>query len=835
MRCPSFILPPVAVLALLLTAPGAACASEESSDQRFLAGLRQRRLFELAESYCTARLDDSQLTSSRRAELVIEWSLTLAERAVNSAPDQREPLWRRALEVTEEFSLQEPESPELPLVRFQGALSLLARGELARQEAQLAVGNERLLTEARTSLLAATRRLEDLAQTVQRTSLGDNVQYQLARAYRNQAQCYQALTPDWSNSLTLALSKLDLLAKLDTLHPLAWKSRLDEIVCHRLLADYAAAQRKLEALQAAAPPPAIALGARAEQLRLALAANRMAEAVEMLSGGRQFAGVTSGEFDYALLEACLAAWRAADESANQQDSARWQAKANEMLALIRLEDGPYWTRRAQMLLSGYVRALPGGNLEMQIQAAENAYHSGQYDDALAAYDRVQALAREQGAEDQAFELGFVAATIEHQRGRHREAMVRYHRLAQAARNHPKAPEAHMLAVHHAGQIALGDPSGSLQQYAALAEEHLATWPNAATADQARHGLGFARERERDWRKALEQYQAISPEYAKFGEVVEAVARCYGAWIDQCKTTATPPDPVAAAAAGWFESLLISPEGRTPEKWGSLHRQLALHAARFRLDSTRPDFGRAEQILSTALDASADAPPDWQSTARGLLVFSLAGQGRRDEAARVLERISAGPPHELLALLEGLSRIAATAAPEVRRELAQLELRALELLRPRREQLGPAGRRSLDRAEAQALADAGRTDDALRAYQRLSQTYAEDGQIQEGYARLLLNGSDPATLEAALAKWREVEKKSRTGTDRWFRAKMAVALLHYRSHNEQQAERILRLLMVLHPEPKLRDRQATAQLVELMNPAVRDQFFALLDRSERGSP
>ncbi len=143
--------------------------------------------------------------------------------------------------------------------------------------------------------------------------------------------------------------------------------------------------------------------------------------------------------------------------------------------------------------------------------------------------------------------------------------MRYHRLARAAPNHPKAPEAHLLAMHHAGQIALADPSGSLEQYAALGEEHLATWPKASTANQARHGLGFAQERGRDWPKALEQYQAISPDYSKFDEVVEAVARCSQARIDQCKTTATPPDRVAAAAAGWFESLLIGPQGRTPEK------------------------------------------------------------------------------------------------------------------------------------------------------------------------------------------------------------------------------------------------------------------------------
>ena len=842
----------------MLAVGDAICAGEGSSDQQFLAGLRQRCLFELAESYTTSRLADSELADSRRAELVIELSLTLADRAVNAAPDQREPLWSRALEVTEDFALKHPQSPQLLLVRLQGALGLLARGELARQEARLLARGERLLDEAQSSLGAAVRRLRELAEETEQklrerslpggadarrdapnrltvhalTALRENIQYQLARAYRNQAQCYQADSPDWANSLTLAVETLERLAKLDASHPLAWKSRVDEIVCCRLLADYPTAQRKLDSLGAANPPPAIALRAQAEQLRLALATNRLAEAIRLLSAGRQLDGLTSGELDYAILETCLAAWRAAEHSNNEQDATQWQAKANDMVRLIRRRDGPYWTRRAQMLLSGYMRGLSGGDLAMQIQAAENAYHSGQHDEALAAYDRASQLAQEQSDEAEAFRLGFIAATIEHERGRHGEAMSRYRRLAMSMPGQPRAPQAHLLAIHHAGQIAVDQPTGSLDQYITLAEEHLATWPDAHTADQARHCLAFSREHQRDWAKAVEQYQAISPQAPKFAEVVEAVARCYKAWLDERKTTGRPTAEIASAAAGWFESLIISPQGRLPERWSPLDRQAAVWAARFRLDYTTADFGRAEQILSAALDASPDAPPQWQSTARALLVFSLAGQGRRHEAAKVLERISTGPPEQLLAMLEGLSRVAATVGPEVRAELAQLQLTAVELLRPGREELSRSGQRDLDRIAAQALADAGRSDDALDAYRRLSKTYPRHGEIQEGYARLLLTRPDRASAEEALAIWRQVEEKSRPGTDRWFRAKLAVAFLHYRSDNRQHAEKIIRLLEVLHPEPRLRDRQVTARFVELLDPTMKAQFLELLDRCEQ---
>jgi hypothetical protein len=113
---------------------------------------------------------------------------------------------------------------------------------------------------------------------------------------------------------------------------------------------------------------------------------------------------------------------------------------------------------------------------------------------------------------------------------------------------------------------------------------------------------------------------------------------------------------------------------------------------------------------------------------------------------------------------------------------------------------------------------------------LSGAYPDDGRIQEGYAWLLLARQEGASREAALTKWREVEKKSPPGTDRWFRAKFAVALLHDLSNNRQQAEKIIRLVVILHPEPRLRDRPVTAQFVELLSPAMRTQFAELLGRA-----
>lgn len=847
------------VLFVMVTSPAAARpfggagvgpTDARSSDQRFLAGLRQRGLFELAETYCTERLQRKDLPDSKRADLVIERSRCLAEWAVSSPPGQREPLWQRAFQVVEDFAGEHPDSPRLPLVRLQQALGHLARGELARQEAQLTADSGALLGEARTHLRAAVgelRRLSDEVESRLRPrghsredlpSIGDqhatpgltddqlaslkrNIQYQLARALRNQAQCYPAESPDRANSLVQAVELLRPLAGLDVADPLAWKSRLDLIASRRMLADYQGARRKLDALLARRPPPAVALRARAERIRLALASDQIEKATSLLGQGRQIAGTTSPELDYAWLEAYLAAGRAAADAGHAEAAANWQAKATHMVETIEQLHGPYWTRRAGMLLSGYVRASSAtGDLATLVRAAESLFRSGQFDDALAAYDRARTLAAQQGNADRAFDLGYVAATIEHRRRRHEAARDRYRRIALAAPDQLKAPEAHLLAIYHAGQLARAAPRGAVAQYTALLQEHVRTWPNGPTADGARRRLGQLRQHRRQWQGAIQAYRAISPGDAEYLQVVEAVERCYRAWLAQREAAGEPTEPIAEEAAEWFESVVLGPGGKLPERWSPVQRAAVLAAARLRLNHTAAGYARAQGLLSAALQGAAvpseghppgrsdGQPAEWQAAARGLLVLCLAAQGRTREAGQLLAKISAGRPEELIGVLEGLGKVAAAAGPEVRSELARLQLRTIELLSGSRPALSRTEQRSLERIHAGALADAGRTEGALSAYKALAEAYPRDGAIQEAFAQLLLTREDPASLKAALAKWRQLAERSTPRSRRWFRAKYSVAWLHYRLGNKRQAAKIITLVQLLHPDcggPEMKSR------------------------------
>jgi len=822
-RC-CLVLVLVSVLGLL--GGSLAMADDPFGDARFLAGLRRRQLFELAETYCTGRLQDSRISDVQKAEFVIELSLSLTDWAVNSPPDRREQLWQRARQATDSFIATNADNPRLLLVCHQAASGLLLRGELARQEAEVVADGGPLFEEAKTNLRLAIARFEELDERIrgeirqrslpggrdparanpdllsdhQLVSIQRGVRYQWGRALRNQGQCYQPGSPDRTNSLTQAVGKFDSLVGSDPADRITQQSRIDDIVCHRLLEEYATARRMLDTLLVAGTPPAIQLRAKAEELRLALAQDALPQAVAMLSQPRELDGVTSADLDYARLEVCLVAWRGADQSKNAEEAARWQTEAAAMVGAIERLHGPYWTRRAELLLAGYVESSSGGgDLVMRVRAAESSYRSGRIDDAVAAYDRARQLAMQIGDTDQAFDLGFAAAAVTREAGRHQEALSRFRRLAMSMPSAPKAAEAHLAAVYHAGQLALDGARASLQTYVDLLDEHIATWPNGSQVDQVRWQLGNLRRHQSDWPNAVAAYRAISTGFMGFDRAVEAAADCYLAWLDDLKGKGLPTEEIAAAAAGWLESLVFAPHGRPPERWSPLARQAVLRAARIRMDYTVNGYARAERLLLAAMASTDEAPPEWLAAAQTLLVFSLAGQERRPEAAALLERISQGPTDELLEILEGITRLSARAGADVRFELAELQLRTVELLRPRRAELTQSQLRYLDRVTAEALVNIDRVDDALQAYAELALALPNDGDVQEGYARLLAAQPDRESLETALVKWRKLAKRTPEGTDRWFRAKYAVARLHLRMNDKPQAENIIRLLEILHPQ------------------------------------
>ncbi len=758
---------------------GVATAADVS-DGRYLAGLRQRRLFELAEYYCREKLQTAPAGSAAETDLTLELIRTLAERATHSPQPSRQPLWDQARAAAMALTRRSPPAPRAHLVRVQDALTPLAQGELARQEFEAGILPADQLEPARRALREATSLLEALAAELAREiplrrrtpprageltadelfGLHHDAQHELARAQLNRALLAPAGSDDRRALLLAAIETLNKpLLQLSEDEPLRAQIELDLAACQRLLGQPAAAGRIAAALDREGQPPQVRLRARAEQLRALVAQNDLPAAERLVAEESTVDGQVAADLDFARFEAllALAAGSQGQRSAAYQDQAAETAKSLDEL------HGPYWGRRANQLL---IAALPRGaggaaNVELLLRKADSLFLKQDFDQALAAYDDAAAAARAAGNLQQGFDLAYKAALVEQHRSRHLQAASRLRILAKSLAAHSQAPAAHLLAVWNAGKAATDDSPAAL--YEELLAEHLSIWPTSESANQARLWQGKLAASKGDWPAAIAAYGGVaadSPHYA-------------------------------VAALAQAELILAHEPSRADE---------------------------AEKALRAALANSRDADPAWRTAADVQLVIALVQKsGREDEALKNLQQLNAASPAQLLAVLKGLSGALAMSTAESRPRLAEVQLAAIGMLEKSRGQLSTSDQLSVSQSHAAALAAAGRTAEALAAYARLAKAYPESGAIQEGYATLLLDSDDPAQLKQALDRWRAIAGKSRPHTPRWLQAKYSIALAQFKLGDRAGAATLLRY--ILETPPGLKQSEWQQRYEALLNSAL----------------
>jgi TolA-binding protein len=830
----------IALIALgWLTAAAGNGQAGPADDDRFLAGLRQRRLYGLAESFCRQQLRRSGLSDQRRAELAIELTQTCADHASQASGHERDQLCQQALIAARDFIRQEPTSPRLVLVQVQLAIAQTrqARALLDDHELGAAIALEpirEMLREAIGQLQAAGR---DVAEQLRRKRQGEvngpgmltaaelgsldrHVQFELAGAMLAQARSYPAGSPDRVSAATQADELLTSLAGRDEADALVWSSRLGRIAAARLSGDAAGARSREQSLEVAQPPPEVYFQAWAELIDVELDAGHVEAALKMVQSHASDKP-RSPEWHYAVLATYVAAWRQAAEEEKANAAQSWQTKAAKEAELIEQDYGLPWSRQANMLLaSAAVRSLGTGETAVQIKAAETFFRAGRTDEALAAYDQARQQAANDGQPQAAFDAGFTAAAIEHEQKHYAKASRRFRALALEFPKLDKAPEAHLLAAYDMAQLADASRPQSIDAYAASLNEQIKQWPTAPSTDTARLWLGKLYESQHKLQAALDAYRAISATSPQYSGAIESMARCWSSWLEGRQAAGDSLAKQALAAGESFYAL-AAPGGRWPSQWNATQRAAALAAAKIWLQVTDDRFERAEALLRAIPAAEGD--DNWLQQSLPLLVLALAGQGRHIQASDLIPKLppAAGDISSWQIAADGLDRLAESAADPAKRELGELALALCDKIVQRTGGLSDAQQQSVALLRARALTAAGRGEDARQYLASLVHDFPRNQQIRLQYASALSDAPDPAGLHAALDTWRALEQSSRSGSETWFRAKYGLALTHFRLGNHDRAARIIELTQVLHPE--------------LGGEPLKKQFAELLARCRQPAP
>ena len=775
----------------------------QSPDERLLDGLRQRELFDLARYYCQQQLQQPGSSSREQVKWTIQLMRTLGSEAQHAGQQQRPGLWDQAGEVSAAFLAEHRDNPRQILVRVHAALILLAEGELERFEAEVAVDRAAVMGRAQQNLRAAIRLLQQIERDLtplipqaprqadgdrltanELISLQNNTRYQLGRAYRNQALSYPPDGDDRIASLQRAVAEFEKpLTQLAEDDLLTAKVIGELVACLRLQGKSEPAKIQLARLEKMALPAGLLLAARAERVQLALADKDLDAAINLLQQPRRIRGVISPQLDLAMLDTFLALLDLAQQQMDKPRASGLQDQALKLVQAIRQDHGGYWGRRSEIRLVQAVGQQGGlANLGIMQKAADDLYLRGKFAEAIEGYEKAGLLAHEHGADDEAFGLLFKAALVSQKQQDFPAFVTRLNALTRLLPAHPQSSATHLKAIQHAHALGQEDQAWRVSELDMMAV-HLQLWPTGMTSDQVRIWLGTIARSEQKWAEAIAHYQQVSVSDSRLPVVLEIVETC---WMNLlAELDSEQQGPQLQMALAYFQSLFQDASGQLPSRWSPAARQAVLVAGRLAL---RFQQGQEQGVERLVLAAQQGLPaPDarFTSQANAILMVALAGQGKLDDADKLLGQIGKQDPQRIFEIMKSLADLSQR-SPGGSGRLALLQLKMFERSASQRELLSPAQQLHWDLAHAQALAAADQQPDAARMLKKLAEENRKSAGVQKAYAEVLMEGADASSWQLAQDQWRRILAKSRPQDSLWYEAKYAIALAYFKLGKKREA-------------------------------------------------
>ncbi|PQO46355.1 hypothetical protein C5Y93_10260 [Blastopirellula marina] len=800
-----------------------------------MQGLLERRLFELAERYAAERIVAPGITPEVQAEMAGELVRSYTLHALNSRPSERERYWKAAEAVLPQFLQQFPGQPAMVLVEVQEAQSQLAHVRLLRQEGEV-LGDATKLQQAQQLAIETLTRFEKLQARVDDLlrqshngnqpdglsteallALSRRVTLNTVEALEEQGLSYPVDSLDRTNSMAMAVQQVEPLTKLRPETGILWPALLLEIRALRWLGRLDQAEAKAARLQQLSPPPQVGLAAKAEVVRTEIARGDLDQAIQRISQGRELDGVTSPELDFACFETYLALWKKAEADNQPEEVQQWQNRSATVVQQLDQLYGPYWARRAEQQLAG--NATSGGtqNIDLLRRTADNHVRQKQWDEAIKTYDLGAAAANESLDTKAEYELRLAAAAVAIQAGNLPEGIKRLRETALAFPSAPDASLRHLTAAYYQSLVARKSNPPDLQPYLNLLKENLQHWPEGNPHDQAATWLGQIEFTQGYWREATEAYMLVPAKSSQFSLAVDGVRQSSLKWFQDAVERDQLVQQDVREVIDYFEQIVLRGQS-AQETWTPTMRLAAETAAQLWLNYGRNGYDNARAILEVAQRSNPDAPEGWKSRLESLQVIALAGLGKLDEAKARLQKTRAGNPNHLLEVLQALTQMGQSASPQVGKQIAELELAVIGMLRPSLAQLDAATQTMIAVAEAEALASSGNIEAGINAYQRIAQQDPNNASLQIGLARILSRGTTDAQKQEALKQWREVSRRSKTESPTWYEAKLEIARCHLKLGNPEEAKQIVRYLQALHPD--MGGPEMKARFVRLMQQGSR---------------
>ncbi len=788
--------------------------SDFDQEVAYVSALRERGLHRLSEMQCNRLAEQSELSPAQRVQLTVETTKTLTSLALNSRQPKRDETWRRAQSLLKSQIASTQEDAWRAMLELQLGLTMLEQAAWARRESEIRAANDNDWNQTRSLIRAAINQLKSANQSFVNLKRGRvsqdanlssneiaelqrNTNYALSRAYRNQAIAYQQKPVDQIAALTQALKLLQPIANDGLADDLVWRSRIDRVECYRLRGDLTRASQLIAEANTKDPPPEYLGRLAAEGVRLALASKNLPSALQFVRSQNQS---NQPELDLARVETLVAL--ATQKSATEAES--YRKEAAQIAARLDRQHGTYWGMRGEILIAKLSESSSQASSETTLleTTARTLLRQAQPEKAIATFLRAAEQAERNGDASKAFDYFHKAAIVHQQEDQLQSAIDRFRYAANNYPNQPGASEAHLQAAFNAAKVyqtfaRAGDDTQAakrLTAYSDLLAEHLSTWPDAPSSDQARIWFGRLLQAQGKTAEAAEIYRAVSVGSKHAAEAIEKRGTLY------LKQFSSTNDALGLQESRqWFSD-------RLEKERADAGRVAALQLAKLAFVSP-PDYKMAQAAIEKARQVDAK-----DESLLALRIVALAGLEETVSTARSeLTQLLPLPAALLLDVLRGLQPIR-----DARPDDAAVKAMAndcLRLVRPFSGNLSAADQLLIQTS----LADAAAHPQALATYRELAGQHRGDRRIQLRYAELVAVGRDRAAREEALKQWRSIVKSSKPRSATWFRGKLGVAQTYFDKGEHSKAKQQIQLLSTLYPAmggAELKSRfQALLQRIE----------------------
>jgi tetratricopeptide (TPR) repeat protein len=783
---------------------------DDSVDVRTVRGLSERRLYELARSHAESSLKTAgnDLEKARLAAALID---VLTREALTSAGELRQSSWdratRRALELEQELSgkpgglLVSVQTPLIDLARLEQIVREIEIGQAGDEERvaarDLSVRIQRDIDSVKARLLEAlnqttgSRRDGDLDAAALR-GLRYNLEYQGARALILGGELY-GKEDQTSRIDVMAQAESRLLECAQSIgpgQPLWWSIQAD-----RLRAARVAGNRRLFANVVSSLPSGIPDQYSRNRLNTELILDRVetGDYKEALAlAGEEITATTSPDLDVSRLRLFIAI-----SQSSAADSKTWQQKALDLTARIEASHGPWWGRRASLLVVGIAGSSGGsGNLDLLVRVASEAQQKRSWPEAIAALDAAVVQAEADNNQELAASLAFRAAAIEQEQEKHGEAAKRFEAISIKYPEWPRASSAHLMACWNLARIVSTDAE-SAESYQRALEHHIQTWPMTSGADQARIWLSAMFQARQQWKESLVLLANVSRSGSTYPEALERILQLIPFYLSSQGNRNGNDDELLNQLARTLETSLRKAEevpAITADVPSPRFAELATLAALRWVYGVDGALDTGDELVAQLTDP-AHAP--LSDRARALLVIRSAWNGV-DAAANIgkLQEIRLDVASQEM-LRTGLAGdYSASPPPGTCHETL---LAAANLLATQIDAAGKRTRYLWDQSRVKALIAVDHSD-GLEKVRSIAGQYPSDMAMQLALGRYWhpLAMRDSAQIAGALGHWRKLASGIRPNSPEWFEAKLCVARLLAASGKTADARRMLEYMQAVPP-------------------------------------